>query len=144
MRREITPLPKTVQLERSTSEAKRQKQARKKGQEAEKKALTELCNQIGRKPGKGDRVNNQRREGGGLGIADISIKDLEDWFPESKAESNYRFAAYWKQLRECCPKNKRPYVVYTADTGEQFLQIRLKDLANLAQDVVLASGYDIV
>jgi hypothetical protein len=135
---------KEDQLANATSQKQREKQARKKGQEAEKKALAELCNQIGRKPGPGDRQNNQRREGGGLSIPDISIKGLDGWHSESKAENNYRFPAYWKQLREDCPANKRPALIFTCNTGEQFLQIRLKDLANLAQDVVLAAGFEII
>jgi hypothetical protein len=137
------PYSKESQLKNAPGNRKKQSN-QEKGATAEKKAITEICSQLSRKPGKQDRQNNQRRKGGGLGISDISIKDLEGWHPESKAGNTYQFPAFWKQLREECPKNKRPALIFTTNEGEQYLQIRLKDLANLAQDVILGRGFEII
>ena len=150
MSNDIPRLPNTFwKSDTPKSERTREKEARKqtakaKGVAGEEKAINELCQQMGRPRTKADRRNHQGRVGGGLGVPDLRVKGLEGWLFESKAEKNYRFSDYWKQLGEDCPTNKRPGLIYTNDKGETWLQIKLKDLANLAQDVVLGSGFDIV
>ena len=131
-------LSKEEQLSRSPGNRKKAS-AKEVGIEGEKKAISQLCTQLGRKPGEKDKRNHQGRAGGGLGVPDITVNGLDGWHIEVKETGKFSFTEFLKQLAEDCPKNKRPALIYKG-----WMLFKVDNLANLAQDVVLASGMDII
>ena len=118
---------------------KRREAKKPKGIAGEEKAISQICDQLGRKPGKKDRRNHQGKEGGGLGNPDISIAGLTDWHLEIKNTERFSFTEFIKQMSEDCPRNKRPALIYKG-----WMMFRVTDLSNLAADVVEAAGGEII
>lgn len=126
------------------SKKQREKETNKsKGIQAEEKAIDSYCELLGRKRTKQDRRNNQATPWGGISNPDIQVKGLEGWHIEVKDVEKLGVLKTWDEHVKSTPLGKRPQLNFFYKGRELTLQYK-EDLPNMAQDLVLASGFNIV
>lgn len=137
-----SPWSKEAQLARSPGgnrKSKEAKAAKSKGIAFEKAVASEL-QATSKKP---VRRNHQGREGGGLGNPDISA--LDGWHFEVKDEEIIRMPAYHKQVKQDCPPDQKPGIIYRGPVdGKPWVSIELDARMKFSVANLDAAGYDVV
>lgn len=124
----LNPYSKDSQLQNAPGN-RRKRSASEKGADAEKEVKSKL----------GGRRNHQGRLGGGLGNPDISSGDLHI---EVKNTAKLELPKWLKTLKEECPPNKKPALVFVHD-NEPWLTIKLEHKEALAQHVIEQAGLEV-
>lgn len=129
------PFSKEAQLSRSPGNRKKPSN-KEKGATFEKEVASSFQKDTGKKA----RIGKQNKPGGGMGEADVNA--LPRWHFETKNEDRLRIPAYLKQLKEDCPKQKKPGLVVSVDEVG-WLMIRLADKKEFAHDLIEESGGEV-
>lgn len=127
----MNPYPKSRQLAPHERRKKEKQSNKEKGTQFETEVAAAL----------NGKRNYQGGAGGGLGRADVSA--MRDWHLETKNTERLSIPEWLRTLKEECPTNKRPALVFVAE-GEVWLTIRLGDRVNFAADLIETAGYDVV
>ena len=120
----------------SKSPGNRKKQSSKAiGSKFEKKVQSEIQETSTAKIRRG----YQGDTGGGLGNSDI--QGLHRWHIESKNEKRCRMPDYHRQLKEDCPKEHHPALVYASPIdGEPWISLPLSLRMEFAVSIIEAAG----
>jgi hypothetical protein len=129
----MNPYSKETQLSRSPGGKKTSKE---KGVALEKTVQASFQSTATKKVRRGF----QGGAGGGLSIPDVSAMD--GWHVEVKNEKTLKLPSYHKQLKEDCPSNKKPALVYSVN-GNPWISIRLGDRVSFAADQIEAAGGEV-
>ena len=124
----LSPYSKDAQLQNAPGN-RRKKSASEKGADAEKVVAKAL----------GGNRNHQGKLGGGLCNPDISAGDFHF---EVKNTKRLQLQEWLTTLKQECPKNRKPGLVYNHD-GEFWVTVKLEDKEALAQHVIEQAGLEV-
>ncbi len=129
------PFSKESQLSGATSQAKKAKLERKKGQTFEKTVQAEFQKDSVKKVRRG----HQAGEGGGLGNCDV--QGMNRWHWEAKNEKTIRMTDYHRQIKQDCPADYSPGLVYANPLdGSPWVAFPLALKMKFACDLIESAG----
>lgn len=133
------PFSKESTMARSPGGNRKSKQAKAentKGQNFEREVKAELQ----KSSSKSVRINNQRREGGGLSNPDIT--PMHGWSCEVKNTKKLEIPEWLRNLKKETPPSNKPMLVFSFE-DEPWLTVKLAHRMNFAADSIENAGGEV-